>query len=149
MQTFSCNDVHLELEGDEHDIIHVVIPPISFFKVVMMNLRMTKLKGLELEEDDCLKDEFAQSDVVEVADDARDAMYVAENDLAQDVEVKDDVVNLDVDSVVDRPDHKDDELYDVDVQKVVFLAVEVVVERVVDVEDEVVVVEGIPDDEKM
>ena len=43
--TFSCNDVHLELEDDDHDVIHVVIHPLSF-KVVMKKLRMTKLKGL-------------------------------------------------------------------------------------------------------
>ena len=39
---FVCNDVHLELEDD---VIHVVIPPLSF-KVVMKKLRMTKLKDL-------------------------------------------------------------------------------------------------------
>ena len=39
------NDVHLELEDDDHDVIHVVIPPLSF-KVVMKKLRMTKLKVL-------------------------------------------------------------------------------------------------------
>ena len=44
--TFSCNDVHLELEDDDHDVTHVVVPPLSF-KVVMTKLRMIKLKGLK------------------------------------------------------------------------------------------------------
>ena len=93
------NDVHLELEDDDHD----VIPPLSF-KVVMKKLRMTKLKGPELEEDDCLEDEFVESDVVEVADDVENVMgIVVEDDLVEeDVEVVSDVVNLDVDNVVDR-----------------------------------------------
>ena len=54
-----------------------------------------------------------------------------------------DVVNLDVDNVVDRPDHEDVELYDVDVEQDVLLDVGLCVKEVVDVEDEVVVVEGI------
>ena len=52
-------------------------------------------------------------------------------------------MNLDIDNVVDRPDHKDDELYGVVVQEIVLLDVEVDVGRSVDVDDEVVVVEGI------
>ena len=43
------NDVHLELEGeledDDRDVVHVVIPP-DRFKVVMKKLRMTKLRVL-------------------------------------------------------------------------------------------------------
>ena len=115
------NDVHLELEDDDHDVIHVDvgIPPLSF-KVVMKKLRMTKLKVLntELDEDDCLEDQRAESDVVEVVHDVANAMdIVVEDDLVEeDVEVVEDVVNLNVDNVVDRPDHDDVELYDADVQ---------------------------------
>ena len=58
-------------------------------------------------------------------------------------------MNLDVNNVVDGADHEDVDLYDIDVQEVVLLAVEIVVERVVDVEDEVDVVEGTQDDEKV
>ena len=82
-------------------------------------------------EDDCVEDEFAESDVVDVADDVLNVMdMVVEDDpVEEDVEMADDVVSLDVDNVVDRSDHEDVELYAIDVQKVVLLAVEVVVER--------------------
>ena len=39
------NDVHLELEDDDHDVFYVVIPPLSF-KIVMKKLRMIKVKVL-------------------------------------------------------------------------------------------------------
>ena len=39
------NDVHLELEDDDHDDVVAVIPPLSF-KVVMKKRRMPKLKVL-------------------------------------------------------------------------------------------------------
>ena len=43
----SCNDVHLELEDDDH----IVIPPLSFKVVMMMQkLRMTKFKVMTLRE---------------------------------------------------------------------------------------------------
>ena len=60
-----------------------------------------------MEEDGCLEDEFVESDLLEVADDVLNVMHgVGEDDpVEEDVEVVDDVVNLDVDNVVDRPDH--------------------------------------------
>ena len=44
----SLNDVHLELEDDDHDVLHVVIPLSGCvsFKIAMKKLRMTKLKVL-------------------------------------------------------------------------------------------------------
>ena len=70
------------------------------------------------------------------------------------VEVEDGVVNLDVDDVVNRPDHEDDDLHDVEwvldlevAQKVVLLDVKVDAGIVVDVDCEVVVVMGAQDDE--
>ena len=45
--TVFLNDVHHELEDvedDDHDVIHDVIPPLSC-KVVMKKLRMAKLKA--------------------------------------------------------------------------------------------------------
>ena len=56
-------------------------------------------------------------------------------------------MNLNVDNVVDRPDLKVDVLHDVVAQEAVLLDVHVNVGRVVDVDDEVVVVEEIQDDE--
>ena len=51
-----------------------------------------------MEEDDCLEDEFVESDVVEVADDVLNVLDVG---VEEDLVVVDDVVNLDVDNVVD------------------------------------------------
>ena len=128
--TFSYNDIHLELEDSDHDVIviHAVIPPLSF-KGRDEEAEDDQLERPELDEDDCLEDEFAEPDEVEVVDDVVNVMeIVVEDDLVEeDVGVVGDVVNLDVDNVVDRPDHKDVELYNIDVHEVVLLAVQIVV----------------------
>ena len=96
----------------------------------------------ELEESDCREDEF---DGIEVAVDGLNALDVG---VEEDLVVVDDVVNLDV---VGRPDLRgeDVELCEVDVDSAVLLHAGLGVEEVVDVEDEVVPIEGIQDDENV
>ena len=104
-----------------------------------------------MEEDDCLRDELVGSDVGEVAGDVENVMsIVVQDDLVEkEIEVVSDVVYLDDDNVVDRPDHEDVELYGVDVDQAVLLDVGLSVVEVVDVKDENVVVKVIQDDESV
>ena len=70
-----------------------------------------------------VRDEEAETD------NGLDARDVVEGEVVkEDVEVEDGVVNLDVGNLVDRPDHEDDDLYDV-VQEVVLLDQEGDVEK--------------------
>ena len=82
--------------------------------------------------------------MIEVADYVEEIMDTVVEDglVEEDAEAVSEVGNLDVDNVVDKPDLEDVELYNVDVEQDVFLDVELGVQGVVDVECEVVVVEG-------
>ena len=73
------NDVHLELEDDDHDVIHAVSSPLSF-KVVMRRLKMSEKTLLELAEDDVLVNDIAELNVVEIADDGQSVVDAAAED---------------------------------------------------------------------
>ena len=111
----SCNDAHLELEDDDY----VVIPPLSFKVMMMMQkLRMTKFKVMKLWKM-TLQNELSKPDVVEGSgDDVEVDSHCDQRDgvkggvVKEDVEFEDVIVNLDVDVLVDRSDHEDDHLKD-------------------------------------
>ena len=66
------NDVHLELEDDDHGV-HVVMPP-SQLQGRDEEAEDDQVEGPELEEEDGLKDEFDESDVAEVAAEVENVM---------------------------------------------------------------------------
>ena len=87
-----------------------------------------QVQGHDTEDDELVKHEFDEPNVVEGSgddvdvDNDRDQRDAVEGEVTkEDVEFEDVIGNLDVGVLVDRPDHQDDHLKDVEWDEVVFL----------------------------